>query len=198
VWKFFLAFGIVLLLIVGIVAWQKYSQQAQQEQNRYNGFDFSKAQGGLWVTRVEVRGQAYVIPFYNHPRDLEDIVRDPNATLPIYRRPAEVAISVDPEAPSKVVVAAVEVSRLLGSKYNLFNLYTHSALSRAPSVPVDVPILDCNNATPDRVVIQFIEGKEDVITRWSENPNCIILQYTDANESVRVADKYAYMLLKVM
>jgi hypothetical protein len=194
---FFIAFGIILAVIVGIVAWNSYHNKALQAENSYNGFDFAQAQGGLWITRIEARGQPYDIPFYFHPRDTEDVIVDPKATAPIYANPAEVVISVDPNAPSKVVIGAVEISRLLGSKYHIFNLYTHSALSAPPPTAMDIPIIDCRNATAQRVVIQFIEGKDDVIA-VGKNPNCIILQYTDANESVRVADRYAYMLLKIM
>lgn len=198
VWAFFIAFGIVLAIIIVIVAWNAYERRTTADANRYNGFDFAQAEGGLWVTRIEARGQPYDIPFYFHPRETEDIPVDPTATDPLYHRPAEVYISVPPDAPSKIVVAGVEVARILGTKYNLFNLNVHSALSRASDTKVDIPVYSCEDATPDRVIVQFVEGSSTAIARWSKNPNCVILQYTDVDESVRVADRFGYMLLKMM
>jgi len=198
VWAFFIAFGIVLLLIIVIVSWNAYDRRTTADENRYNGFDFAQAEGSLWVTRIEARGQPYNIPFYFHPRETEDIPVDSEATTPIYSKPAEVYISVPPDAPSKIVVAGVEVARLLGTKYNLFNLNVHSALSSASDTKVDIPVYRCEDATPDRVIVQFVEGSKNAVARWTENPNCIVLQYTDVDESVRVADRFGYMLLKIM
>ncbi len=195
VWKFFAAFGIILLLIVGITMWTRYSQVNDKAKNAYNGFDFTPAQGGLWVTRIDVRKQPYDIPFYFHPRDTESVLVGANVTWPITRNPAQVIISIDPTEPSKVVVGGVEIGRILGTKYNMYNIPTSSALSKPSATKVDIPVLSCANATYDRVVIEFKKGPENAI---ATNGNCVVLQYTDANESVRVADRYAYMLLRIM
>ncbi len=195
VWKFFVAFGIILFCLAAFLLWSKYSQVAQKENDAYNGFDFSSAQGGLWITRIEIGAQPYDIPFYNHPKDLEDIPVTKGAIDPVYSRPSELVISVDPNANSKVVVAAVEISRITGTKYGIFNIPTRSAISSPTDAKIDLTVMNCNNATSNRVVIQFIQGRQDAI---DVKGNCVILQYANVNESVRVADRYAYMLLKIM
>lgn len=195
VWKFFAAFAIILIIFVGIILWTKYSQASEKTKNSYNGFDFTPAQGGLWITRIDVRKQPYDIPFYFHPRDTEDIIIEGNVTQPIMRKPAQVVISIDPNEPSKVVVGGVEVARIIGTKYNIYNIPTSSALSKPSASKVDIPILSCANATSDMVVVEFKKGRTNAI---GTNGNCVVIQYTDANESVRVADRYAYMLLKIM
>jgi len=199
-WKFFAAFAILLLFLAGYAWYNNYRADQVVVENQYNGFDFSEAQGGIWVTRIYAKKQPYDIPFYFHPRDTESVLVDPNATHPLWKSPGpqEVVISVDPESKSKVVIAGIEVARILGTKYDLYNFPTSSALSRATNATADMAVINCLDATDDRVVIQFIEGKQNLITRYPKNQNCIVLQYTDVNESVRVADRFAYMLLKIM
>lgn len=198
VWTFFVAFGIVLLLIIGITVYNSYQRDRERAENQYNGFDFAEAAGGLWVTRIEVGQQPYDIPFYYHPRETEEVIIDRTATDPILRgAPRQIYISVAPDAGAQVVVAGVEISRITGAKYNLLNIDTKGALSSPAPGKLDVPVVSCANATPDVVVVQFVEGRDNLIAR-SQNPNCIILQYTDTNESVRVADRFAYMLLRIM
>lgn len=199
VWPFFAAFGLIILLIIGIVAYNDYQTTKLQQANQYNGFDFSQAEGGLWVTRIQVGPQPYDIPFYYHPRDTLTVLIDPSSTDPLLKAaPKLVVISVDPDAGSTVVVGAVEVARIVGTKYNLLNYDVMSALSRPADSKVELPVFDCRNATDDVVVLQFIKGTKDVIIRSDKYPNCVLLQYADVNESIRVADRYAYMLLNIM
>jgi hypothetical protein len=183
--------------MVAIIFWQKHKIAAEQEANRYNGFDFAQAQGGIWVTRLDVGGQPYDIPFYFHPKETltVGVHRDAPDVL-LKARPREVVISVPPDGGAKVVVAAVEISRITGDKYNLLNLPTRSALSRpTDDVRLDVPVMACANATAERVIIEFVQGRQNAVIREG---NCVKLVYTDVNESVRVADRYAYMLVGIM
>jgi hypothetical protein len=196
-WKVFVAVALILILIAGIASWSAYRRDTQRDENQYHGFDFVEAAGGLWVTQIQVGDQPYNIPFYHHPRELEDILIDSTATDPLLRgAPREVYISVDPDAGSKVVIAGVEIARITGSRYNLLNLNTKSALSRPADGGVDVPIVTCADASADRVVLLFQQGPENMISR--EGSGCVVLSYTDVDESVRVADLYAYMLLRIM
>jgi hypothetical protein len=195
---FFVVCGLVILGLVGLVWYNNQRAETAKTQYQYNGFDFKETTGGFWVTQVQARGQLYEIPFYFHPEETDFIPTDYDAVKPVYAAPTELYISLDPDAGATPVVAAAEISRLTGNKYNLFNIPTRGALSRPdPTTEIDLPIFDCRNATKERVIIQFVKGKMDAISLGS-NPNCIILQYTDGNESKRVADRYAYMLLKIV
>lgn len=199
IWPFFVAIGIIIIAIIAIAAYRVHVRNAEQARNQYNGFDFAQAEGGIWVTRIQVGAQPYDIPFYFHPRDTLTVLIDPTATDPLLKAaPREVILSVDPDAGATVVVAAVEIARITGTKYNLLNYETHSALSRPGNGTAELPVFDCKNATDDRVVLQFVRGSKDLIVRSDKYPNCVLLQYTEANESIRVADRYAYMLLKIM
>jgi hypothetical protein len=197
-WKFVAAVVIVIGVIIGFYAYQNSQQQAKREENRYNGFDFEKSADNLWITRIQVGRQPYDIPFYYHPKDTETVVVERAAVNPVLKRPSDLYISVDPDAGSQVVVAGVEIARITGDRYNILNIPTRSALSKPADVRVDFPVLNCQNSTEDLVVIQFVPGLDNVIVRSEKYPNCVILNYVNASESVRVADRYAYMLLKIM
>jgi hypothetical protein len=194
-WKFIAAFGILLVILVAVTAYQKYQQNQDREEDEFNGFEFAQAEGGLWVTRIEVGRQPYDIPFYYHPRETQDVIVDKTAVDPLLSgAPGEVYISVDPDANNRVVIAGVEIARITGSKYNLLNLNTKSALTK-PVPAYDIPVVTCKDATEDRVVIQFVEDRANVIYREG---NCIQLHYANANDSIKVADRFAYMLLRIM
>jgi len=109
------------------------------------------------VTRIQVREQPYDIPFYYHPREIEDIVvrdHDADTLLTARNRTVEqVFVSVDPDAGAKVAaIAGVEIARLTGSKYGLLNLPTTGALTRPDNTTADYPILTCKDATPATVI----------------------------------------------
>src|SRR2546430_1508201 len=76
-WKFVIAFGILLVALVGVYAYMHHRQVAQHEADMYNGFDFTRAAGNLWVVRIQVGQQPYDIPFYYHPRDTLTVLIDP-------------------------------------------------------------------------------------------------------------------------
>ena len=200
-WKAFVAIGILALLLVSAAVYQSWKNQRVIAQNRYNGFDFAEAQGGLWVTRIQVGSQPYDIPFYHHPRELEGIVvRDHDADdllTRANRTVRQVYLSVDPDAGAKVAaIAGVEIARIAGSKYDLLNLPTTGALTRPANVTVEYPILTCEDATNETVVIQLApDPTANAIVR---NGNCVILFYRNADDAIRVADRYAYMLLGIM
>lgn len=120
-----------------------------------------------------------------------------NVTGPLLEDvPAQLFISVDPDAGPQVVVAGVEIARITGSKYNLLNIPTRSALSRPAQTQVDIPIVHCGQATGEIAVIQFVQDPQaNAIVR---DGNCIILFYRTPEEAVKVADRYAYMLLRIM
>ncbi len=195
-WKFFVALGIVVLAVVGFSVYQSYSAKRAAEHNRFNGFDFTPVEGGLWAVQVQEKGQPYVIPFYYHPRDTTDVVVHQGVLDPVLRNPEQIFISVDPDEGALPVVAGVEISRLTGNKYNILNIPTRGALSRQPATHVEIPIVTCDDASNSTTVIQLVH--DPTANAIVSDGNCVILFYKDANESVRVADRYAYMLLRII
>lgn len=194
VWPFFAGFGILIVLMISIYAFQSQQTKNVAEENRVNGFDFWES-GEFWVTRIQVGRQPYDIPFYHHPRELTDVVIRSDVTDPLLlQTPQLVVISVDPDAGSQAVIAGVEIARLTGSRYNLLNLPTQSALSRAQE-GVDMLVMTCDDATNDTVVVQLVN--DPTANAIVKDGNCIILFYKTPEDSVRVADRFAYALLGI-
>ncbi len=200
-WKALIAIVILTSLLIGAGAYQSWKNNHVIQENRYNGFDFAEASGGIWVTRIQGSNQLYDIPFYHHPRELSDIVvRDHEAAdlLTLTNRTVrQVYISVDPDAGAQVAaIGGVEVAKITGERYQLLKLPTTGALSRKANTTADYPVLTCANATARTVIIQFVQDPEaNAIVR---DENCVILFYKTPEDAVRVADRYAYMLLRIM
>lgn len=194
--KFFLALGIILLLVLAIQGYRQWDGQRQTDQWSYNGYEFRQSSDGFWVTRIEVDGQPYNIPFYYHPTEVADILMDDRAAAPILvNRPREVVISVDPESNNRVVIAGVEIARITGHKYNLLNIPTSSALSRPINTAADIPVVTCADAGNGTTVIQFIHANTTAIV---EEDSCILILYESPDDSIRAADKFAYRLLRIV
>lgn len=189
----------VLGLVVGAGYWYSSS-----EMKPYNNFPFEK-DGQLWITQAQMNGQPYTLPFYYHPTDLEDIPAPKGVEQPLVRAGLEsknmtVFITLDPDLPSKAIVAGVEISRLTGSKYDILNLRTHGALTRAPENPdasAPRPIVTCSEASANgTMVIKMRLGQNNVISQ-REN-GCIVLEGETPEDLKSVADRFAYMILGIM
>ncbi len=198
---------VIALLIVAPLLYQRWHADRRSDADRYNGFDFIPVREGnatLWVTRIQVGSQPYDIPFYYHPRETESVVLEPGLTarfLDPRLRPKQVYLSLDPESRSVVVIAGVEVARILGYRYQLLNIDTRGAFFAPPvseGAETEHVVMTCDDATAERVVILFDEGPYEMIFTDNENPSCIHLQYREENGSIRVADRFAYGLLRIM
>lgn len=194
--KFFIAFGLLVIIIVGGSLLYKYYQSEKLKKYEYNGFKFYKTEDGFWTTLIESKGQLYTIPFYYHPKELEDIQIEKNIEDKILKNYVkEIYISFDPDAGSVPVIGGVEISRITGFRYNLFNIPTRSALSREDDKGVETIIKNCSDAGNGTIVILFQKADYNKIYL---DKDCIILNYNETNSSIKVADRFVYTLLKIM
>ncbi len=156
----------------------------------------------LWVTEIVSHGQPYYIPFYYHPRELQNVVLERNVTdrfVDPSQRPKLIYITFSPDAGSYPVVGGVEISRITGFRYDLLNIETHSALKSAVNTTgAEQMVVTCANATQDTAVLSFDEGDKDLIYQDLQDPWCIHLEYMGENDSIMVADRFAYGLLRIM
>ncbi len=191
----------VVLVVIAALAAIILVTKALRKDYTYNAFPFEKS-GILWVTYAEKNGQPYRIPFYYHPSELEDIVAERGAEQVLLRAAQRgnvtVYITLDPSLKSKAVVAAVEISRLTGDRYNILNLETHGALTRKPEqslAETPRPIVTCANADNDTIVIWLTLSQANFI---HTEGNCVILEALSEDDLLRVADRFAYMIIGVM
>jgi hypothetical protein len=193
----FIIVGIIMLIFASAILLSKYMFK-DKNTVEYNHYVFEKFEGNKWMTQQMIGGQLYNIPFYNNPEQVLDIPVDPNAVrnLRIFKTYSNgtVYITVDPNESSKVVLAGVEYARLLGTAYNIYNMNVKSAISRSVD-GFEYEVITCKNQSKNTFVIyQTVTGKNLI----SVNGACITLESRTANESVRVADAFAFRLLNII
>lgn len=198
---FLVLFALLIFgLIAGPLAYRRWKAEKTREANQYHGFQFDQLPAGLWQTEIIAKGQPYTIKFHYHPRDTENVSLEEGIVRTFFykkRQPKEIYITLPPDGGSQPVVAAVDISKLTGERYNLLNIPTRSAL-QAPSDLIDTPVITCADATNETSVFFFQQGPLDGIVRDQKNPFCIRFIYKNESESIRVADRFAYALLQIM
>jgi hypothetical protein len=200
---FFIIFtaGLILALLA-IVLLPKLIYKVQLEKNTYNGFQFVKNADGTWTTVVEKGNQPFQIPFYYHPRELEDIGIESNLRNKFFAvrdNNGSIFITLDPDAGNNtIVIAGVEIARITGERFGLLNVPTHSAFIKKPqnaTVDTGTPVVTCNSASNKTMVIWLTLSDKNVA--YSQG-NCIILEFKSYTDSVKVADRLMYNLLGIM
>jgi hypothetical protein len=195
---------LIIIVIVGIPYLNRWRAQRQFAKDAYNGFSFVQMREGsqvVWATHVQVRSQPYDLQFYNHPRDTENVSLEPGITNRFLgsTRPKLIYMTFDKDQESIIVIAGVEISRITGEKAGILNIDTRGALKTAPpSNESATAVITCTDATPQIAVLSFDLGEQDAIFEDSRNPDCIHVEFSSANESLRVADRFAYGLLRIM
>lgn len=195
----YMILGIILIIvIIGVIFVLSKYVFPNKDTVEYNHYVFQRFEGNKWMTQQLVRGQIYNVPFYNNPQQVLDIPVDPKSITRIrsFREYTNgtVYITVDPYESSKVVLANVEYARILGNAYNIYNMNVRSAIS-TPVNGTDIPVITCKNQSKDTFVIYQVVTDKNLI---SVNGNCITLESMNANESVRVADAFAFRLLNII
>ena len=146
-----------------------------------------------WFVNFDERGQPYLMTFYYHPSQVENITVVPDAL-----RVTELAnlanstlyITVPNNVPGEVGVAAIELTRVLGTRYNIANLNVKTAVyGTGPDQ------ISCDNATGKTVIVSFEQGPDAV---YIQSVNCIIVSASDAQRAVAVADAYTYRILGII
>jgi hypothetical protein len=194
----FLIFIIVLILLMigllyGLPKYKEYKQEQIDDKTKFNGFDFYYDENqGYWITQVQIGRTPYNIPFYHHPTDLKGIkIQYGIEDIILLQRPKNIIISVPPDSNSQIALAAIEISKITGDRFQMLKIPTKSAVS---SKAEGLPVANCNNASQETVVIQFIKSNKNLI---SSQGRCIKLEFKN-NESIQVADAFAYSLVKII
>lgn len=197
---FYVIIGVIMVIII-LGAILVLSRYVFPNKNivEYNHYVFEKFEGNKWMTQQLIGGQVYNIPFYNNPLQVLDIPVDPMSITAIrYFRNnpnGTVYITVDPYESSKVVLANVEYARILGTAYNIYNMNVKSAISQNIDNITEYQVMTCNNQSKNNFIIYQRVTDKNLI---SLNGNCIVLESKTANESIRVADAFAFRLLNII
>lgn len=186
--QIFLAFAAASLIIALILLGTKHPDTS------YNGFTFSKdacpgSTKECWFGEFYIKNNPYVVSFYNHPSEVDDIYVEPDTLrMPSYSNTNHTLyLTVPKNAPGNIAIAAIELGRLLGTANNVFNLNVKAASDSE---------ITCANASKNVIVLKIEQKPVDAVTITS--PNCISIGATSDERSIAVADAFAYQLLGVI
>jgi len=160
-----------------------------------NGFCFVK-QGTMWYTQIQPVGQKkiYNLELRYDPKSVQDITID-KSTVKTILESQEVYLTVDPNMTGQTVIAMIELGRIIGTKYDLFNLPTYGALTHSDQS--NQTLRTCNDATKNSTVIWFKIGNETSIYA-DKNKYCVIIQGKTEEDIMKSADRMVYQLVGIL
>jgi hypothetical protein len=155
--------------------------------------------GNDWFVKVFIpkRNNSYNIEMRNSPFEVENITfHNISYVLNKIVNSDQIYLSVDPELGSLAVVGMIELSRITGQRYDIYNIPTTGALTRSTNFSdPTTPIMNCANSTASDLVIEFEIAQENMIY---PKDNCIIVSGTDEENIVKSTDRLVYTLLGVI
>jgi hypothetical protein len=201
-WQFIIFAALLLIIFLAVLFVPKILRNTELNKNKYNNFDFYKGADGYWYTIVQKGNQPYQIPFYYHPRELEDITVEPGLRdkfFAIRDNNGSIFITLDPDSSdNKIVIAGVEIAKITGKGYSLLNVPTRSAFTKEPTnttTNVETPIVTCDYASNKTMVIWLVISNKNIVYSYD---NCIRLEAKSYDDMIRVADRLMYHLLGIM
>lgn len=191
--NFVIAAIILVVLFFGTIAINNYFNEKRTSSNDYNNFRFYyDDNNNYWVTQIELHNRPYQIPFHYHPTELEEIiVQEGVEDIILADLPEKILITVPRDSGSDIALAGIEISKLTGTRFQVFKINTSTAVNEPMS---GLPYATCANATENITVISFERGQDNIVTG---NNNCIHLKFQEG-DPIKVADAFAYHLLKIM
>lgn len=158
---------------------------------------YRKDQGSLPVKKN------FRIPFDYGPEELEPIYMEESKSIILNDR--AVFITRDPyldiKTEDKLLVAMMTVRRITGTDMlttPIFNIPTaFGAIEESErATQLELSIVTCEESRDDLTVILFKEGTENKIYR--EGDYCIIAEYAEGDDPIKVGTKLTYHFLDVM
>lgn len=148
----------------------------------------------LTIYTIDKTGKhQYDTPFINDPYSLEDIKIFGDVKDKILDKQG-IFVTLDPDSNSKSVLAAIEITRVIGTNdYGVFKIPTQAATFKQTNTTF--PYVNCANATKQIGVIYLFVGNE---TRIASLGECVVVEGKDYDELIKAADKLTLHLLGVM
>ncbi|MFT7616315.1 MAG: hypothetical protein ACI8Y7_001146 [Candidatus Woesearchaeota archaeon] len=166
----------------------------------YNNFVFVRPNpGALWTTTAAKDAETeYLLTTYYAPRELENISIDKDAYKTMFNRELvyfSKALSADnfTDGPAKVTIGAIEVGKIVGTRYGVLNTPTKGAFAYDDGL--GSTWASCDNATDTVAVVEFIAGNE---TRIVATENCIQIYASTAEDFVRAGDRLLFQITGIM
>lgn len=165
------------------------------EAHPFSQYDIVLGTDGFYYLATDFGDNSFLVPFHYHPDNVSDLFLDQQIapSFIALARNTSVALSFSPTEKGGIIVAGVDLARILGNKDALFGLNVHSAFSE-PFANSTVPVLTCIDANPEQWVVLFTSSNT---TQGTISGNCVIIEYASAEEAIRLIDKLTYQLLGI-
>lgn len=203
----FIVILIVVVALLAIGAFFIFSSNKPLDYSQYNGFQFTKI-GKNWQTMVEMNGQLYEVPFYNHPYDISGVSYNDNVTkhlmnvINTIKPKREIIIAVSPDSGSVPVLAGVNIARITGKFYGAKTssaLYLNDDKIKSYNNSANLPIVNCGDANFLKTIIHVsINETNESANFVNNNTNCILVGASNSSDLLEVADVVGYKLLGIM
>lgn len=139
----------------------------------------------------------YFIPLRYGPKSLEDIYVQKGINDLILNK-EYLYLTLDPNYNSEALLATIDIAKVTGTaEYSIFKIPTQGALIYPANNTNSTitPIITCNNANGKIGVIWLNIDDENKIYA---NKECVVVEGTDYDNLIKVADRLVYNLLGVM
>lgn len=192
---------IVISLLVVLVSafFFIFIKQTKEAENSfvYNGFKVTKTEDKQSTyydieLYMEDNPQLFSIDVRSDPREIELIPSESNLNEKILRNVSELYITMEPTYTSKAVIAAMEISKIVGNKY-FFNLPTHGALIRYIGDKSPVKTCDDVNETTSIIWLRLSDS-----TRIYSRGDCVIVDGQTEDDLIKASDRISLSLLGII
>jgi hypothetical protein len=196
-----IVFGIVTIFIIIIFVLFKIPDSSNNNtitESMYNGYPLIKYEN-QWFIKVFIpeKNQSYDIEMRNSPFEVENIsFNNISYTLNKIVNSQSIYLTVDPELSSLAVVGMIELSRVTGQRYDLYNIPTTGAITYSTNfTDPGTPIITCDNSTSKNLVILFeLDSMNQIYLR----DDCIVVSGKTEEDLVKTTDRLVYTLLGVI
>jgi hypothetical protein len=193
----------ITLIIFAVISFKKPIIKDRYIYTSPSGeqFQFIKSNAGnitqhiVTIYAIDGRGNKHQvdIPIINDPYSLEEIPILNEVKNKILTKQG-VFVTVDPYGSSKSVLAAIEISKVIGTNdYGVFKIPTQSATYKPTNTTF--PYVTCANATKQIGVIYLLSGNK---TRIGSLGECVVVEGKNYDDLIKSADKLTLNLLGVM
>ncbi len=164
-----------------------------------------------WYSRTLIKGNIYnaqdwKTPFPYGPIELSDVsIPKINPPRPLIRSARDLYLTRDVYLDEKyqdinptggMVISLLSVQRVV-DKFHV-NATLAAIEENELSRELELPVINCDDANKDNIVIWFKEGDENAIYPDKNNGYCIVAEFKEGEDPARVATALDYNIIGVM
>lgn len=173
---------IAIIMVSSIIGFM-YSGDGGADFTYKDEFKFIRTNNNLFIYKDPNDNQ---FTFRYLPYELEEF----NITTSI--KPPMVYVSFDPNSSNIEMIALMRFELL--DDLGKLDIFTKQGITENSSL-YDMDIINCDYATPNVPVIEFISSNKTSITEYN---NCIILEGKDRADIVRLKERLLYKILGIL